>query len=244
MLNPDRPTARLFALTVNLIALLCFGQNTENPKTREKSPAMLRPEVLVVTASVVDAQWPNSTNLVNIPADLDHIEPAQCVNVLVIASGDDRDALLRQSQFSFEVEFAGNVARYPAANARATKAVKPEGGDFVTEALGVAGIKNPLSTFVSAAATQARWCAPTDLGDGALKITGKATYGQGESVKFSARSLAVKTFESARRKPPFKSAEEVGMWIQRYHFAPDPALLLPAGSTPTTGDPPRKSQNI
>src|SRR5690349_11827684 len=80
----------LFVLILQFIWLPSNGQDAVYPKNPTRSPATIQSQFLVIGAQVVDAQWPTTTDLVNAPADLDQIEPGQCVSVVVIATGDGR----------------------------------------------------------------------------------------------------------------------------------------------------------
>ena len=221
-------SALLPVLVLQFVLFPCNGQDDAYPRNPKISPATIQSQLLVIGAQVVDAQWSTTTDLVNAPADLSQIEPGQCLSVVVIATGDGREALLQDSRFSFEIEFAGKTDQFQTGKARLIRALKLDGGDFVTDALGVAGIKNPFPSLAMAGVSEARWCAPPGARDGIVTIKGRSISNGGQPVMFATRAVPVKTFDSARRKPPFKNAQEVGVWIRRYHFAPDPALLLPA----------------
>jgi hypothetical protein len=159
--------------------------------------------------------------------DLEVVEPGQCVQFGVTATGEDRHRLLRDSKFDLAIEFAGKTEAFEVAGPQVLKDLKPEGGDFVTEALGVAGIKNPIPSLVTVAVSPARWCVPLDGSDGRATISGIVTT-NGKSISLKSRSIAVKTFATARHTTPFKTPDELGAWLQRYYLSPDPAQLLPA----------------
>jgi len=146
----------------------------------------------------------------------------------VVATGDGRDALLKRMQIGFEFTFSGKTQTFAAEPAQAIKQIKPHGGDFVTQALGSAGIKNPVLSMASVAASKAGWCAPLDAQDGSATLQGRATIPDGKNVTFESRTIRVKTFETARKQAPFKNGQEVGSWIMQYYAAPDPAQLWPA----------------
>ncbi|MGZ4845772.1 MAG: hypothetical protein ACXVJ1_13610, partial [Candidatus Angelobacter sp.] len=64
--------------------------------------------------------------------------------------------------------------------------------------------------------------------DGTASIRGTVFLPDGHTVVLKRRKLAIKTFESARKKAPWKNVEQMSAWIQHFHEAPEPALLLPA----------------
>jgi hypothetical protein len=160
--------------------------------------------------------------------DLEVVEPGQCVQFGVTATGEDRHRLLRGSKFDLAIEFAGKTEAFEVAGPQVLKDLKPEGGDFDTEALGVAGIKNPIPSLVTVAVSPARWCVPFDGSDGRATISGKVVTTNEKSISLKSRSIAVKTFATARHTTPFKTPDELGAWLQRYYLSPDPAQLLPA----------------
>jgi len=194
----------------------------------KSQPGHIEPQILILHEQVVQEQWPATLSLVNAPADVTRIEPGQCVRFAVVATGDDRDALLKGMQFAFDLRFLGRTETFSTEPAQAIKQIKPQGGDIATQVLAVAGIKNPVLSMASLAASRARWCVPLDAGDGSAQVQGKATAPGGKTVAFKARSFDVQTFESARKQPPFKDSNGVGEWVIHYYAAPDPAELWPA----------------
>lgn len=195
----------------------------------EKSkPTQLEPYILIFPEQVVTEQWPATLDLVNAPADLKQVEPGQCIRLGIVATGDGRDTLLKQTKFTFEIIFLGKTQAFASEQAEAVKQIKPQGNDFVTQALGSVGIKNPVQSLASLAASRASWCVPVDVQDGTATIHGSARTADGKTISLKAHSIAVKTFETARKQLPFKDSEAVGGWITQYYQAPDPALLFPA----------------
>jgi hypothetical protein len=86
----------------------------------------------------------------------------------------------------------------------------------------------PEDGALAASATSARWCAPADVQDGTATIEGTVTLADGSRVTLKSRKIDVRTFETARKKVPFKKTEEFEDWFSHFHETPDPALLLPA----------------
>jgi hypothetical protein len=207
---------------------LCWGQNATYPSKPRSSPAIIRTDLLVIGSRVIDSEWPHTLQLVNAPVDLEVVEPGQCVQFGITATGENRDRLLQDSKFDLAIQVAGKTEAFEVARPQVLKDLKPEGGDFVTEALGVAGIKNPIPGLVTVAVPPARWCVPLDVSDGRATITGEVVTTNGRSISLKSRSILVKTFATARRTTPFKTPDELGAWLQRYYLSPDPAQLLPA----------------
>lgn len=162
----------------------------------------------------------------NAPSGLKQVEPGQCIRFGVVATGDDRQQLLETAKFMFEFDVAGKTQIFAAEPPLVTKRVKPEGGDFVTQALAVASIKHPVDSLASLAASRAKWCAPADVQDGTATLRGAVWLAGGKSVLLNSHKLDVKTFESARKQPAFIDMDTFGSWVQRYHNVPDPAQLL------------------
>ena len=189
-------------------------------------PTQISSGLFVLADQVVEGQWKASLDLVNGPSDLTQIEPGQCVRFGIFASGDDRDRLLTSATFGFEFTFAGHTQIFTPEPPEAVKQGKPEGGDFVTQALAVAGVKGPVLSMASIAASRAKWCVPVDAQDGTAMIRATVVSLDGKSVALKPKSIAVKTFDTSRKNPPFKDMNTFGPWLQHYHAAPDPAELL------------------
>jgi hypothetical protein len=211
----------VFASSVETLA-----QDQVHP-TKKPIQTKVYPELVVLGSQVVEEQWKATLDLVNEPSDLRQVEPGQCVKFGVPASGDDRDHLLASAQLSFEFNFADHTQRFTAETAEAIKRIKPVGGDFVTEALSVAGVKSPSWSMASIAASRAQWCVPPDAKDGTASIRASVLKSDGKNLDLKTRSLDIRTFETARKNAAFKDMESVSPWIQHYHTAPDPAQLLP-----------------
>jgi hypothetical protein len=206
--------------------LLAQAEDQVHP-AKKPVPTQIYPELFVVADQVIGEQWTATLGLVNAPTDLKQVELGQCIRFGVLASGDDRDRLLTSAKLGFEFSFAGHTQSFPAEPPEAVKQGKPEGGDFVTQALGAAGIKNPISSIASIAASRARWCAPLDTTDGTATILATAVTLNGKSFALNPRSIEVKSLKTARKNAPFKDMKTFGPWLQQYHSAPDPAELLP-----------------
>ncbi len=144
-------TCGVFALcAVFSASVLTQAQDQVYPPKRP-TPTQILPDILILGDQVVQEQWPSMLRLVNAPSDLKQVEPGQCIRFGVVASGDDRDQLLDSAKFTFEFTLAGKTQTFAAELAQTVKQIKPQGGDFVTKALGAAGIKNPVPSLASVA---------------------------------------------------------------------------------------------
>ncbi|HEY6348093.1 MAG TPA: hypothetical protein VI636_01665 [Candidatus Angelobacter sp.] len=226
----------LLGLMLGMHGMLCVAQ--EKPKQ-----AHIESDIWILPEQVVQEQWPATLELVNAPTNLEHVEPGQCVRFGVVATGDGRDVLLKQTKFGFEFSFSGTTQTFVAEPAQAVKQIKPHGGDFVTQALASIKVENPLLTLASLAASRAGWCVPLDAHDGTATLRGTGQTSDGKTVSLKQRRLEVRTYETARKTPPFKDINEVGAWVVQYYQAPDPAQLLPALRMVTAVEEVRKSSN-
>jgi hypothetical protein len=223
---PTHKAHRCSPLSILAVGLLFSATGlTQTPK--KPTPATVHPDLVIVSSEVVQEQWPNSLSLVNAPTDLQQVEPGQCIRFGVISTGDDRDQLLKSVKFSFELTTGGKTQSFDAEPASVIKQVKPVGGDFVTEALGVAGVENPIPSVASLAVSQTHWCVPADVQDGSATVVARVLLGNGKLFVLNPRTVEVKTFEGARKKPAFTDMKTFAPWLQAYHWAPDPAHLLP-----------------
>jgi hypothetical protein len=210
--------------------VLCsaLAQSNTYPNGKKPEPGTIRHEIVLLTQQAVQQQWPVTLDLINAPTMLEQVEPGQCIRFGVAATGEGRFELLKQAKFTFEVTFLGKPQVFAAESAEAVKQIKPQGGDFVSQALDAAGIKNPLASLVSLAASRAQWCAAVDVRDGRATVEGTATTADGKAVALKSRTIEVRTFETVRKRSSFKDLREAEEWLQYYYAAPDPARLLPA----------------
>jgi hypothetical protein len=225
----SKPPFKRFKMAM-LLALVCsFVSASAQQKVyppKEPEPPTVSPDFFIIPDVVIREQWPVALELVNAPADLRQIVPGQCIRFGVFAKGDGNDQFLKSLRFTFELTTEGKTQSFAGEPAHAVKRIKPTGGDFVTQALGVAGIKNPIESLASMAASRAGWCAPADLRDGSATISASATLPDGKSLPLNPRKLELKTFEMAGKQPAFMDMDTLGPWLQAYHWAPAPAQLL------------------
>jgi len=223
-------TTRKVAINVLAIAsaaLLLQAQDATYPP-KKPSPAKIEPQIVVLTESVIQTQWAETLKLVNVPQNVTLLNPGQCIRVGIYATGDGRDEYLQKTKLSFRVEFAGHSEIHPLASPVEFKQIKPEGGDFVTEVLGVAGVKVPesMKTMASLGASGDHWCVPIDAGDGSASVKAELETPSGHQA-LNSSTIQIESFDAGSKKT-FKDGEELGAFLKTYYRQPNPARLLPA----------------
>lgn len=194
--------------------------------TPKSTPAKIgKRDILVFPDSAVAEQWPHTLKLVNAPQNLRLLNPGQCIRIGVVATGDGRDSYLEKTQLAFRVEFAGADNNFPLAVFAEIKQIKPEGGDFVTQALGSINVQNPLLTMASLGASANRWCVPDNAQDGVVTIEAEVD-SPGGHQKLDRIEIPVESFETGSKRA-FKN-DEAEQFLTKYHDQPEPARLLPA----------------
>jgi hypothetical protein len=166
---------------------LCWGQDATYPSKPEHTPAVVRTDLLVISSQVVSNQWLPTLQLVDAPVNLQSLEPGQCVQFGIIATGEDRHLLLQSSKFYLEVEFAGKTEMFQGAGPQMVKDLRP------------------VLSLISVAVPPPRWCVPLNAGIGAATIKGKLTMTSGKSIFLPARSISVNTSDTARHATPVKT---------------------------------------
>jgi hypothetical protein len=182
--------------------------------------------LFLVNESVVLVQWPHTLKLVNAPENVTLLNPGQCIRVGVVATGDNRDQYLEKTKLSFRVKFAGQSQDHALAPLAQTKQIKPEGGDFVTEVLAAAAIKNPLPTSASMGVSADNWCVPADAVDGSATVEAEVETPSGHKTLKPA-TIQIESFETGSKRT-FKDDQEMNDFFQGYHWKPNPARLYPA----------------
>jgi hypothetical protein len=201
------------------------AQPAANPPEKH-APAKIDQHLLLFPESVVSEQWTHTLNLVNPPQNLKLLNPGQCIRIGVVATGDGRDSFLEKTQISFRVQFAGQMQDHALAPLSAIKQIKPEGGDFVTQALAAANVDNPLKTMASLGAAKDNWCVPADAKDGTAAIEAEIKTPSGLQ-KLAPATIPIESFETGS-KWTFKSPEEFEQLMMGYHYQPFPAHLYAA----------------
>ena len=156
------------------------------------------------------------------------LNPGQCIRVGIYSTGDDRDDYLKKTKLSFRVQFAGHSDVYPIAFFSAFKQIKPEGFDFVNQALAAGNVKMPerMKTMASLGASVDHWCAPADASDGAATLEAEVESPIGHQVLTSS-TVHIESFDTGS-KEMFKDAKEFSNFVQTYYRQPNSARLLPA----------------
>lgn len=202
------------------------GAQKWGTKNIKREPAKIEKALLIVGEPVVSIQWPNSLKLVNIPSNIRVLNPGQCIRVGIGASGDGRDELVQSARIAFKVTYAGTTQSFPSAPIAQFRQIKPGGGDFVTQALSVANIENPMPTMYSLAVSADPWCAPPDAKDGTATIEAEADAPAGH-VKLPKATVAIESYETGAKKS-FKDLNELGEFSMNYFRQPNPARLVSA----------------
>jgi hypothetical protein len=195
-------------------------------KKQKPKPAKIDAHFVLLIDSVVQEQWTHTLKLVNAPENITLLNPGQCVRVGLMATGDDRDSYLEKTKLSFRVQFAGQDQDQPLASLAQIKQIKPEGGDFVTQVLASADIKNPFLTMASLGASADNWCVPTDARDGSAVIQGEIETPGGHQKQKPAK-IQIESFETGSKRS-FKDIEDSSSFLMHYHWQPNPARLFPA----------------
>src|ERR1039458_10808264 len=89
------------------------------------------------------------------------LNPGQSIRVGVVAAGDNRDGFIEKTKLSFRVKFSGQAKDHPLSALAQTNQIKPEGGDFVTQALAASGIKSPVLTMATMGVSHHHGLAPS-----------------------------------------------------------------------------------
>ena len=239
-----RGTHLLILSGILLGIVVVAGAQDQVYPTKKPVATKIFPDLFVLDNRVVEEQWRASLSLINAPSDLKQIELGQCVRFGVIASGDEKDRLLQSAKMRFEFSLTGASHTFAAELPETVKQVKPEGGDFVTEALAAGGVKNPMLSTASIAASKAKWCMPVDTESGTATIQATVETSDGKSFSLNPRKIEVTTFDSSRKNVPFKDMSTFGPWLQHYHSEPDPAELLPGLRIVASDDKARLMPNI
>jgi hypothetical protein len=200
-------------LAVAWPALMLQAEDATYPSAKA-SPPKIETQVVLLAESVVQTQWTHTLNLVNAPQNITLLNPGQCIRVGIYSTGDKRDDYLQKTKLSFRVQFAGHSDAHPFASPSAFKQIKPEGGDFVTAALGAAGVKQPAmtKTMASLGVSGDHWCAPIDAGDGTATVETEVEAPGGHQT-LSASTLHVESFDTGSKKS-FQDGKELGTFLQ------------------------------
>jgi hypothetical protein len=204
---------------------LCIAAQGAPP--RESSPAQIVDSALAINEAVITTEWPHTLDLVNAPPRISLITPGECIRIGVYAIGDGRDEWVRHTQISFTVLFAGQTSSVPLTPLSQFKKIKPEGGDFVTTALGAANVANPMAQMTNATlgTPSTHWCAPNNSPDGiaAIQVSIKDPSGLRPLTPVS---VDVQSFSTGVKKV-FANDTQFSSAMASYYKAPNATRLLP-----------------
>lgn len=221
----------LAAGTLLCCSLNVLADNVTTKRIAPPKPAQISNRLVVIGNDIVREQWPTTLSLVNAPESRTTAVPGQCISIGIVATGDDRDALLKETAYNFEIEFAGKKQKFDRLHPIAIKRMKPEGGDFVMQALSAAQVGRsdlPDLSMASLAAFDVNWCVPKDARDGKATISGSALSPNGVALRFKETSLPVMSLEKAVTEGAFRTKEEFSEWFTGYYRKPNPARVLAA----------------
>ena len=210
-----------------VLAALGISASSQTARDSAHKPVATKiyKQVFIFPDSVIVEQWPHTLKLVNPPQNLKLLNPGECIRIGVFAVGDDRDHLLEETQLSFRVEFAGQTQDHALAPFAGIKQLKPEGGDFVSQALAAANVEAPPLSMASMGASADRWCVPDDAQDGIATINAEIESPAGHE-KLAKVPIPVESLETGS-KHAFKNEEEMEEFTMGYHYQPNPARLYP-----------------
>ncbi len=210
-----------------VLAALGISASSQTARDSAHKPVATKiyKQVRIFPDSVIVEQWPHTLKLVNPPQNLKLLNPGECIRIGVFAVGDDRDHLLEETQLSFRVEFAGQTQDHALAPFAGIKQLKPEGGDFVSQALAAANVEAPPLSMASMGASADRWCVPDDAQDGIATINAEIESPAGHE-KLVKVPIPVESLETGS-KHTFKNEEEMEEFTMGYHYQPNPARLYP-----------------
>lgn len=217
--------------TLLCCSLNALADDVAVKKAAPSKPAQISSRLMVIGDDVAREQWPTMLPLVNAPENRMTAFPGQCISVAIAAGGDDRDALLKETAYNFEIEFAGKKQKFDRLHPMAIKRIKPEGGDFVMQALSAAQVGHgglPELSMASLAAFDVKWCVPKDARDGKATISGSALPPNGAALRFKETSLPVVSLDKAVAEGTFRTKEEFAEWFTGYYRKPTPARVLAA----------------
>jgi hypothetical protein len=224
-LGLERLTRPICLLICALAALLAPPQINALDGAAEKSAsAKIGKQFLVFPESVVVEQWKHTFRLVNPPQDLKLLNPGQCIRIGIVATGNDRDTFLEETQLSFRVEFAGETQEHPLAPLGGVKQLKPGGADIPMNDPTSVGVL-PDSSTVSLGASAESWCVPANAQDGTANIDAEIDSPSGHQ-KLARTKIPVEGFATGSRL--FTNENDFEKFRMGYHYQPTSARLYPA----------------
>jgi len=104
------------------------------------------------------------------------------------------------------------------------KQLKPEGGDFVLQALAAANVEAPSLSMASIGASAGKWCVPDDAQDGTATIEAEIESLSGHQEQARAR-IQIESLDTGS-KHEFKDDQDNGDFFAKYYRQPNPARLI------------------
>jgi hypothetical protein len=222
----DRSLRRIAGCMFVLVAIgIAASSQTAGVWTHKPMPAKIDKRILIFPDSVVVEQWPHTLKLVNPPQNLKRLNPGECIRIGIVANGDDAGSLLEKTQLSFRVEFAGQAQDHALAPFAGTKQIKPEGSDFVMQALASANVEAPPLGMASMGASADRWCVPDDAQDGTATVDAEIE-SPASHQELSRAKIQIESLETGGKRA-FRDEDELEKFTMGYHYQPNPARLYP-----------------
>src|SRR5215472_9745200 len=180
------------ATSVTLVLLLAASSHAQS---KPASPKLV-PESFIVLDSVVTEQWPAMLPAVNAPEEPAVLNPGQCVRVGVAASGIGSEHFLDGVAIHAVITAAGAHAEIPLQPSTSSKLLRPEGADFVEDALAAGGLRSPLPTTGVLSASASKWCVPLDASDGKATFSADVEL-SGKHTQLKPNTIRIESLTSA-----------------------------------------------
>ena len=193
---------------------------------QKQTPAVLVPQPIILLDSVVAEQWPAMPPAVNAPAEITVLNPGQCVRVGVAATGTGIAHFLDGVAIRTAITMGNTHNEIPLEPASTSKLIRPEGADFVEDALAAGGVRSPLPTTATLAVSSSKWCVPQDVRDGSATFSADVDL-HGKHIALKSQSIRIESLATAAAVD-FKDKKQLGEWIMSYDRHPEPARLLAA----------------
>ncbi len=164
---------------------------------------------------------------ISAPYGMEKVYPGQCVRFAVWAAHANLRDALEKTGLSIELRIGDDKKSLPSESPAAIKRIN--GGVALIQAVHWHDrkLKEPPTDKLIAASAKG-WCAPVDATDKTAWAEATVTTPDGKTLRTGKQKFEVVSFDTAQHKQRFKDVKEVTEWIQLYHVAPEPALLLPA----------------
>jgi len=202
-----------------------LAQESSAPAQKQRPAALLQQPFLVFD-SVVTEQWPAMPPSVSFPTEPTVLNPGQCVRVGVAATGTGFEHFLDGVRIHAVITSGGKHEEFELQPSIATKLVRPDGANFVDDALAAGGLKNPLAVTGVLAVSAAKWCVPLDARDGSATFSADVDL---HSKHFALKTQTVRVESLATAAAAsFANKEQLGDWTMSYDSHPEPGRLLAA----------------